>query len=327
MGKNISKINLQIPFDDISQRIRDEIFPVLEKAITDDGVYFQNPNIGQCWEKKNCTKKDCPVMGKLYTRCWQVVGTFCGGEVQGKFAQKYDSCTKCIVYKEASPTLVEEFGEKLNNMLFLMWHEKKNTEKHLKKIEYLNKELLSSLENLDSRNREIQEMVITDKLTGLYNRHNMMTMLDDEITRCQRKGYTFCLLMIDVDNFKSLNDTYGHINGDNILSFLGTMIKNTIRQYDRAYRYGGEEFAVILPETDPTLAWVVAERIRKKFEEKVFHVGRTGKKTEKITRTLSIGLVSYDEEADAKQILALADEAMYSAKSHGKNMVFRHGID
>lgn len=198
-----------------------------------------------------------------------------------------------------------------------------SAKKHLQNIDHLNRELRSALENLDSRNMEIQKLVITDKLTGLYNRHYMMTALDDEIMRHTRKGYEFSILMLDIDDFKSLNDTYGHLFGDEVLPGLGGILKKTTRSYDRCFRFGGEEFVVVLPETEQTIAWMVAERIREAFAEKRFGA-KTENGEEAVSRTISIGVASYAANLDVEGLLKQADDALYEAKSRGKNQVVRH---
>jgi diguanylate cyclase (GGDEF)-like protein len=309
------------------KRIREEILPLFDRAICDDQIYFQNPHIVQCLEKKDCSKEDCPVHKDKEIHCWQIAGTYCGGTVQGSFAEKYENCKACDVFQGSCPTLVEELGENLNNMLFLLRKEKNLSRIQMNKIEYLNKELLSSLENLDARNREIQELVITDKLTGLYNRNYLMTSLEDEIDRCHRRENLFSIIMIDVDNFKSVNDTYGHAHGDEMLTYLGGLLRTQVRKHDRPFRYGGEEFVVILPDTDLTIAWVVAERIRTTFEKISFKVGTKDGDPETVSRTLSIGLVRYVHGLNPEELLRQADEAMYKAKSKGKNRVIKHGVD
>lgn len=308
----------------IVNRIEKEILPLFEKAILDETVYFYNSHLVKCWEEKSCENKQCPVSGDNL-RCWQVAGTYCGGKVQGMFVDKYKNCKLCEVYQKACPTIVEQLGEGLNNLLFLLRKEKNISKRNFEKISHLNKELLSSLENLDARNREIQELVITDKLTGLYNRHYMMTTLDDELLRCDRIQRDLAVLMMDVDNFKSFNDSYGHINGDTVLARLGELIKKSVRQYDRAFRYGGEEFVIILPETDQTIAWMVGERIRERFSKEKFYIKQEDGEPLIVSRTLSAGVVSYRKGLTAGQILMQADEAMYMAKSQGKNQVVRFG--
>ncbi len=311
----------------ILKRIREEILPLFESAVVDDRVVFQNPHLVRCWEQLSCDRKHCPAFQKNPVRCWQVVGTYCGGKVQGQFVEKYATCRACPTFVAACPTLVEELGEHLNNMLFLLRAEKRRAQEAMRRSEHLNKELTSALENLDARNREIQEIMTTDRLTGLYNRNYLFTMLEDEFARAARRSeYTFCLLMIDIDDFKSVNDTFGHSNGDRMLSRFGIVLGEGIRKFDRAFRYGGEEFVVVLPDTELAVARLVAERIRYAFEKETFVFVAAGKdKSADVSRTLSIGAVTPSPEVTAELLLAQADEAMYAAKTQGKNRVVMFG--
>jgi len=309
--------------EDLLQRIRNEILPLFDSAVNDDKSLFQNPYLKNCWEEKNCQKENCPVFKEVKPRCWQISGTYCGGKTQGAFVDKYTNCKACEVYSNVCPTIVEELGEHLNNMVFLLRKKNERVNKQVQNIDHLNRELRSALENLDSRNMEIQKLVITDKLTGLYNRHYMMTVLDDEVMRHTRKGYEFSILMLDIDNFKALNDTHGHLFGDEVLSGLGGILKRTTRNYDRAFRFGGEEFVVVLPETEQTIAWMVAERIREAFAEKQFGA-KTDNGEEKVSSTISIGVASYTANLGVAELLRKADDALYEAKSRGKNQVVRH---
>lgn len=311
----------------IRDRIRNEIIPILYEFAQLDTAKFQNSHSVRCWESKGCEMKDCPGYGNTENRCWYLAGTYCGGKIQGTFVDKCGGCRECGVFQETCPTLVEEVGEAVNNLLYLVREGKKAAQKQLGKIEYLNKELLSALENLDTRNREIQELVITDKLTGIYNRNYLSTVLEDEIQRSQRSNSSLALMMIDFDDFKPVNDTYGHGFGDKILAFFGPMLHATIRKCDRPFRYGGEEFVVLLPDTDPTIALVIAERIRESFAKEPFVVEEKGVIEKTIHLTLSIGLATYGPGMSSGAFLKQSELAIYKAKSEGKNRVVRYGID
>ncbi|MFH1221340.1 MAG: GGDEF domain-containing protein [Candidatus Eisenbacteria bacterium] len=321
----MSSANQDPECEPILQRILEEIIPVFEAAVMDDSAIFQNPHLQRCWERSKCDRKHCPAFQEEPIRCWQLVGTFCGGKVQGQFVEKYATCKACPTFREACPTLVEELGDYLNNMLFLLRTQKRRAQEATRKSEHLNKELISALENLDLRNREIQEIMTTDRLTGLYNRNYLFTMLEDEFARAaRRKEYTFSLLMIDIDDFKGVNDTFGHSNGDTMLSRFGILLRDGIRKFDRAFRYGGEEFVVVLPDTELTVACLVAERIRCAFEKETFAFVAAGTdKPADVSRTLSIGAVAPSPETTAETLLAQAAEAMYVAKIQGKNRVVR----
>lgn len=326
-GENMSGKKPAESDETIRDRIRNEIIPILYNFARNDDLKFQNPHIVNCWERKGCEMKDCPAYGKTGIPCWYLAGTYCGGKIQGAFVEKCGGCRECAVFKEFCPTVVEEVGEAVNNLLNMVRESKEASQKQLGKIEYLNKELLSALENLDTRNREIQELVITDKLTGIYNRNYLTTVLEDEIQRSQRGNNPLVLMMIDLDDFKPINDTYGHGFGDKILSFLGAMLQSTIRKCDRPFRYGGEEFVVVLPDTDTTIALAVAERIRETFGKEPFVVEEKEVIQKTVYLTLSIGLATFGQGMSAGALLKQADLAIYKAKSEGKNRVVRYGID
>lgn len=313
--------------DGVCDRIRKEIIPILYQVVHSDEIIFRNPHRVRCWEKTGCHGTDCPAYGQETIPCWYQAGTYCDGKVQGSFTDKCGECRECTVFQESCPTLVEEVGEALNHLLFSLRYEKQNSRKQLHKIEHLNKELVSALENLDSRNREIQELVITDKLTGLYNRNYLLTILEDEIIRFLRGNDPLTIMMIDLDDFKKINDVYSHEQGDKLLAAFGAMLQKITRKYDRAFRYGGEEFVIILPGTDITIGWILAERIRDTFQKESFTFKTEDGVPETVSLTLSIGLAACKKGLTASALLALADDAMYKAKSDGKNRVARYGLD
>lgn len=317
-------LELDKELEETTKRIRENIFPIFEKFISDDNVLFKNPDVIKCWKLLDCKTKDCSLYGEDSNglRCWQIAGTYCGGKPQGGFVDKYAKCSNCKVFKGSCPTIVEEIGEHFNNMVFLLKQKGKLLEDK-EKVERLNQELISALEQLDKKNREIQEIMITDKLTGIYNRNYLNIVFQDEIARSCRYKRPLAFLMADIDRFKSFNDAYGHLAGDEMLSFIGTLMKGDIRKFDRAFRYGGEEFVIILPETDSMLAYIVAERIRKGFEKKVFSV-RKGEVTESASRTISIGITHAFTDVGIEEMISQADKALYLAKNYGGNMTIKY---
>jgi len=163
----------------------------------------------------------------------------------------------------------------------------------------------------------VLELSRTDTLTGLFNRAQLFPTLEQEVQRTRRSERGFCLLMIDLDGLKAVNDSYGHHRGDEVLRSLAGVIRRSIRLVDTAYRYGGDEFLVLLPETDFAGAFVVAEKIRAGAEE----VGLKAGEGELLT-SVSIGLVSCPEDGTSTEELMIAvDRAMYQAKSLGKNQI------
>jgi two-component system cell cycle response regulator len=157
----------------------------------------------------------------------------------------------------------------------------------------------------------------TDALTGLANRAYVIAAVEREIERGTRYGSGFCLLMADLDNLKSVNDSYGHRTGDRVLAGVADVIRDGVRRIDTPARLGGDEYVVLLPETDPTGAFVVAEKIRQGVAAL-----RTLERDQAVPVTVSIGLVAWpDDGATLDQLMDAVDEAMYAAKQRGRNRI------
>ena len=169
----------------------------------------------------------------------------------------------------------------------------------------------------ESENR-YRELSILDELTNLYNKRHFNHHLRLEVHRSQRYQHPLSLLMADIDDFKFHNDTYGHMEGDRVLARLGELIKGAIRKNDLPCRYGGEEFAIILPETKGMSAVIVAERIRAAFAAENFYPSPD----EKVHKTISIGVTEYQNGEDEETLVSRADQNLYQAKEMGKNRCF-----
>ena len=167
----------------------------------------------------------------------------------------------------------------------------------------------------------LQELASRDGLTGLYNHRMFYSMLDEEIARTQRYKRPLALLILDIDHFKRVNDTYGHVAGDRILTGMAQLLQQTVRQEDRVCRYGGEEISVIMPETGVQTAIQTAERVRAAVEQVVFK----DDSGQEIRVTASIGVAALPEQAATLQELVnAADTALYAAKEGGRNRVCRY---
>lgn len=164
---------------------------------------------------------------------------------------------------------------------------------------------------LEEKSAMLAKMARVDALTGLLNRRALDERLPEEVARARRYDRPLCLLMLDVDHFKLVNDTRGHDAGDGILRGLGEIFRSTMRVTDGIFRYGGEEFVILAPDTDPSEAAILAERIRAAFQE------RSGE-------TLSVGIACLSglvEDADSEVLKLAADEALYVAKRGGRDQV------
>jgi diguanylate cyclase (GGDEF)-like protein len=321
----------QETFNHLFTRLREEIIPSFEKIISSSPLPFANPHIVNCWEVVGCASADCVRYGRNSGSgsCWQVVDACCNGRQQGSFIQKYSECRNCKVFKDSCPTIVEEIGEHLNGISFLFHELRKQILDDKKHIANIHEELQVILEQLKNKEREIQEIMITDKLTTLFNRQHLVTVLEDEIARCQRYDRPIALIMIDIDGFRNFNDAYGHQAGDNMLAFIGTLIRENTRKFDRAFRYGGEEFVVVLPESDLTMAYIVSERIRKGFEHNLFLVKeKESSSFENISRTISIGITATFafgiRNISIEELIIQTEKALSMAKERGGNICIRY---
>jgi two-component system, cell cycle response regulator len=162
-------------------------------------------------------------------------------------------------------------------------------------------------------------LALTDELTGLYNRRYLFAHLDELMARVQQDGISVSVLTFDIDRFKLVNDTYGHASGDDVLRELAARTMNSVRSVDLVARLGGEEFVVVMPETDLAVAVAVAERLRATVARDPFSLKQDGKK---LPVTISIGVTATaDHDDDRDQMLKRADDALYTAKARGRDCV------
>ena len=181
-------------------------------------------------------------------------------------------------------------------------------------------EMLANQAGLAIENSRLFEMVVhkshTDSLTSLWNHGFLHDTLISEFEKASKNKSPISLLMVDIDNFKNFNDTWGHYNGDIILTVLAQLLKNSSRETDYVCRYGGEEFSIILTNTSCDQAYIIAERLRQQISNHNFLLSTS----QTIRLTVSIGIATYPDHAETKEDLLLrADKAMYTAKFMGKN--------
>jgi two-component system cell cycle response regulator len=196
------------------------------------------------------------------------------------------------------------------------------------RLQEQNQKLLESLslknDELNKANSKLQEIAITDPLTGLFNRRYFLSRLAEEFHRSRRYNDPFVVAMLDLDHFKQVNDSYGHQAGDLVLKDIAELVQHTVRFHDLIGRYGGEEFFLLLCNTELPGARSTAERIRKKVEKRVFVSGQAS-----FGVTLSIGLAPFPHPLiqSIEDLIRCADDALYQAKQRGRNRVHVFGSE
>ena len=187
----------------------------------------------------------------------------------------------------------------------------------------LEKKVEERTAELADANVKLEVLAVTDGLTGLFNHRHFDNTLEAELKRAERYGHTLALLMLDIDDFKRVNDTYGHQFGDHVLRGIAASLVESARKTDIVSRFGGEEFAIVLPEIDRDGAVALAERIRESVSSKSYRVNESGQQSgQEVTVTISLGVASYSGDGDGIDgLISKADNAPYKAKGDGKDRV------
>ncbi|WP_420415220.1 GGDEF domain-containing protein [Roseibium sp.] len=223
---------------------------------------------------------------------------------------------------------LEQAGLKISNITdpdklkIYVTHLVRSTQNAVASNRKLESQLLESkkhIENLQSSLEAIRYESLIDELTTLNNRKHFDNSLEKVIRNSEESRRGFCLLMTDIDHFKKFNDTYGHQTGDQVLRLVALSVKQNIKSQDIACRYGGEEFAIILPHTELDQAAEIAEKIRAAVMAKELVKRSTGENLGRVT--ISAGVAAFGQNDTAHSIIARADEAMYAAKNAGRNLV------
>jgi diguanylate cyclase len=180
-------------------------------------------------------------------------------------------------------------------------------------------QISSELESIRNELAEVKQASLIDALTGISNRKAFDTVLEQTVGDARTADSAFCLLLVDIDNFKVINDSYGHLVGDKVLRFVASTMKKNIKGHDLVARFGGEEFAVILPNTDLAGAYTVAEQIRQAISSSRLKDLHTGKAYSRVT--VSVGIARFDRNDLPNDLVDRADQALYAAKNGGRNRV------
>lgn len=274
-------------------------------------VSFYDERVPNCWEQMECNSLSCPAFGQDHVRCWLLAGTYCGGEVQGRFAQKLGDCTRCDVYQgSVGHNPINEIGENFNSLMLAV-QEKED------QLQVANTELKDQYSELELLHKQAREMADTDLLTGLRNHAHFQHHLRWEVKRSQIQHQPLSLLMLDLDYFKSINDRYGHQKGDEVLRQVGKLLRRENGFGSYAARYGGEEFVLLLPETRGSQAMEAADALRQAMKELPSVVDLPESAV-----AASIGVADMpDCAADADSLLSAADTALLFAKRKGRDRV------
>ncbi len=213
---------------------------------------------------------------------------------------------------------IGEHGEWLSFTAASIRDSKGNVIGAIETLSNISNEKLNQLALQESEER-YKKLSITDNLTGLYNRRFFTESLTLELERSRRYSQHFSLCLIDLDDFKDMNDSYGHLFGDKILSIFSHILKQNLRHSDTAYRYGGEEFAIIFPGSSLEGAALVAERIRTRLAEYPFNFENKSKEI-RVTASFGISLTTVNDR-NIEEIIRRSDKALYVAKNSGKNKI------
>jgi len=181
----------------------------------------------------------------------------------------------------------------------------------------LNSQLLTMQHELEKKNSELERLAYFDTLTGLFNRRAILAKLDEWLHQVKRYNDRLSVVMLDIDNFKHVNDSLGHRIGDRVLADISGLLRRSVRQTDFCGRYGGEEFLIILPQTDVTGAAIMAERMRAAIVGTPMH----GPEASEFKVTASLGAAECCEGDDEDLLVGRADAALYKAKANGRNRV------
>ncbi len=222
-----------------------------------------------------------------------------------------EQAKQVVASPEYSPDKLREYLHALINALEQSYRE----QKRLIRVSDRQQEQLRAIKKeLQVKAKQLEHLANTDDLTGLNNRCRFLELLQKEIKRAERTGRALSLMMIDIDHFKRINDRFGHMAGDRVLSHFANLLLVHTREIDEAGRLGGEEFGITLPETTAKEALAIANRLKNKVENQRFVIS-----SETIKITISIGIAALKETETREQLLGRADAAMYTAKQKGRN--------
>ncbi|MFO0754408.1 MAG: diguanylate cyclase [Thermodesulfovibrionales bacterium] len=277
-------------------------------------LFLKPLELGTCWEIRKCSDRECPLYGRRDCLCW-VSGVPCSRCSGGEESDRLQSMLRCPVYCMAYEKFYTEPLELVYNGRVLYVY-RRNV---IGRDGMLIGEILDFIDMTAEKNYQerLRLLAVTDPLTGLHNRRYVLDKLEEEFYESRRYGRTLSLLLIDIDNFKRINDTFGHPVGDEVLMELSAVLESDRRKSDVVGRLGGEEFIVVMPHTALYDAVAMAERLRERISAYPFKALPAA-----LFLTVSIGVASLAEAVRGTgDLLKSADTALYRAKARGKNCV------
>jgi diguanylate cyclase (GGDEF)-like protein len=221
----------------------------------------------------------------------------------------------------AAPLGASEAGDQVIGIVSVARGDRAFTHGERELFAYLTNQASVSVENVDLH-ETVQRQAVTDELTGLFNHRRFQEVMTAEVERARRYGHELGLIMLDIDNFKQVNDTHGHLQGDMVLGEVARVLRQSSREIDEPARYGGEEMAVALPQTDLEGAYQFAERVRGRIEALELPL-LGGEGTLKVTASFGVASLASVGTPDKGALVAAADGALYDAKRAGKNRTVR----
>lgn len=281
-----------------------------DRTVLGDGAAFLVPVTRKlcrkCSDVLACGHLECPAYDLVETRCWIEGFSTCRSHDSVAPEEKRKECLRCEMFAPSGILLVRSHPRS-----------RPINRRTMEPVVTLVREAATALELVEI-NENTRKLSITDGLTGLANHREFYQALGRELARARRYGHSLSLLMIDVDDFKKFNDRFGHLAGDAALKRVAGLLRRSVRAIDIVARYGGEEFGIILPESTPAGALMIAERIKAEIGRHRFFETDGAKGN----LTVSIGIYSMGKDNVSEQMMVkFADEAAYLAKQMGKNRV------
>ncbi len=242
----------------------------------------------RCWEKKDCQNSDCPAYKSECGRCWLLVGSLCGANREGGDSSAPHNCRECEIYlaNVCKDSLIE-----------------------------IREQIITLVHNLRSRQQELREMAIHDPLTGLKNRRFFDMYIPHEVKRINRSKESLAVLVIDVNDFKNINDAYGHSFGDRILKACAEILHASIRGTDLLFRFGGDEFLIVMSRAGDHEAGIVISRINQQLA--FWNESELGRKSR---LSFSIGYSLLTDSRELPEVMSEADLKMYEDKRRWKEL-------